>query len=361
MSKPSQHGQQFDNNDALSEVLDTAARIAFWGGLGAIILSVAFLMVAVFYTGTGTAADVSQISGEAERNIGILSKVLLGGVVLGGLGSAFLYWGEETLSVAQLALAAALFFAPFYTPTLLGREASTTGQHALAAISTGGSVLGFIAIIVLVAELSLRVTARAKKGVKADTLKFGKGIKEEKRQNKFMGKCWQLPFCRQFVRERCPIYHARRTCWKERVGCMCEEEVIRNAMENRAIPKDTLAAARYIPVNNRLTFGQKRDRCRQCVIFNEHLKQKYRLCLPLTIIGFGLLYLVSRQPLLNLSGHMIAGLNSGMKSLTMGNSTDLNSTLKNGPFQEVLLDCFMVALFAYVLKGLEYVIFKLKV
>lgn len=359
MSKPSQHGQQFDTNDALSEVLDTAARIAFWGGLGAIVLSVAFLMVAVFYTGTGT--DSTKIAGDALRNIDILSKVLLAGVVIGGLGSAFLFWGEETLSVAQLALAAALFFSPFYMPMLLGRDASFVGQKALAAISSGGSILGFIAIVILVAELSIRVTARAKKGVKADSLKFGKGIKEETRQNKFMGKCWQLPFCRQFVRERCPIYHAKRTCWKERVGCMCEEEVIRNAMENRAIPKDAVAAGRYIPVNNRLTMSQKRDRCRQCVIFNEHLKQKYRLSLPLTIIGFGLFYLVARQPLLNLSGHMISMLNGGMKQLTMGNSEDINSALKNGPFQEVLLDCFMVALFAYVLKGLEYVIFKLKV
>src|SRR5205823_3893098 len=126
--------------------------------------------------------------------------------------------------------------------------------------------------------------------VKKDTLKYGKGIKEEQNiRNTFMGKCWQLPYCRKFVRERCLIYHSRRTCWKERVGCMCEEEVIRNAMENRTIPKDAVAAAKYIPVNNRITMAQKRERCRQCVIFNEHLKHQYRLFLPVTVAAFALL------------------------------------------------------------------------
>ena len=140
---------------------------------------------------------------------------------------------------------------------------------------------------------------------------------------------------------------------------MCEEEVIRNAMENRPIPKDAIAAARYIPVNNKITMAQKRERCRQCVIYNEHLKHKYRLMLPVTIGGFVLVYALFRIPLLGATGELINKFNQVVSGATYGAASGVQGSMI--PFQEILLDCFMVVLLAYVLKVLEYFIFKLKV
>ena len=57
---------------------------------------------------------------------------------------------------------------------------------------------------------------------------------------------------------------------------MCEEDVIRGAMEGRVISKDALVAATMIPRNNKLTIAQKKERCKTCVIYNEHQKHKYR-------------------------------------------------------------------------------------
>jgi len=359
MSKPTNYGPSFNSEDAVSGFLDLAAKICFWAGMLAVAVS-SGLLIFTFHHFLGAGAPNDEIAAAAGQ-IDVMSKVLIFGAVAAAIGSTFLFWGEESLHVVQLVVAAALGFTPFYMPIIFqvtDNGTATSGQ-ALGAISKGGIVLGILSLVVLLVELGMRMRIRVQQGSRTEQLRYGKGIKEERFQNKFMGKCWQLPYCRKFVREKCPIYHAKRTCWKERVGCMCEEEVIRNAMENRPIPKDSVAAARYIPVNNKLNAAQKRERCRQCVIYNEHLKHQYRLMLPVTIGGFILIYVALRQPLLGATGDLIGKFNEVVSHATYGGAQGIQGSAL--PFQEILLDCFMVVLLAYVLKVLEYVIFKLKV
>lgn len=358
MSKPNNYGPSFDMEDAVAGFLDAAAKLCFYVGMLAVATAVGFLGFYFFHF-----AGMSNPSSEATalNNIGIFEKVIVAGSIAGAIGSCYLFWGEELLHGIQLLLAAALIFCPYYLPAITAAARnSEVGVSALEQIQKGGMVLGAIAVIALVVELGFRVRSRAVQGAKLDSMRYGKDIKSEKYQNKFMGKCWQLPFCRKFVREKCPIYHSRRTCWRERVGCMCEEEVIQNAMENRAIPKDAVAAARYIPVNNKLSMAQKRERCRQCVIYNEHLKHKYKLALPVTIGSFALLYVAGRSPLLNFTEDLINRLNGILARMT-DSSAPVVSAGGMGVFREIFLDCFMFVLLAYVLKLLEYFIFKLKV
>jgi hypothetical protein len=201
---------------------------------------------------------------------------------------------------------------------------------------------------------------RAQQGWKVDQMRYGKGVKEEvDRHNVFMGKCWQLPFCRKFVRERCPIYHSRRTCWRELTGCMCEEEVIRGAMENKPIPKDALMAATYIPRNMKLSVDQKRERCKSCVIYNEHQKHKYKLAMPVTLLSLAGIYVLFHGPLISGVSVLIGGLDKLVGRVTLGQvDTKIDAPTT---FQELLLVCIMVIVLAYAMKILEYLIFKLKV
>jgi hypothetical protein len=356
MSKPSNYGPSYDRKDATGDMLDTVSRLVFYAGLIATIASFAFL--AFYFVHFSTQQNNGGLS---DANSDLFAKVLIAGVIAAGVSSCYLYWGEEALIATQIIVALVLLFAPMYLPMVVGTQGLLDNRSIYAAqqIQKGGIFLGGIAVLALIAEVILRIRVRMLQGSKSDQLKFGKGIVEERRQNQFMGKCWQLPFCRKFVRERCPIYHARRTCWKERVGCMCEEEVISNAMQNKAIPKDIVAAARYIPVNNKLSAGQKKLRCRQCVIYNEHLKHKYRLALPATVAAFGLLYVIFRGPMLDFSQQAILSINKWSLSNTGGAVQIQTSGVMI--FREVLVDSVMFVLLAYVLKLLEYFFFKLKV
>jgi hypothetical protein len=143
---------------------------------------------------------------------------------------------------------------------------------------------------------------------------------------------------------------------------MCEESVIRDAMENKVIPKDAVAAASFIPHNNKLTFIQKKERCKQCVIYNEHQKHKYRAALPATILFFALFYIACRGFLLEATKGIIGSMNSLVGKLTYNAGTNKGpGAVVSEPFQELLLICVMVILLAYALKLLEYLIFKLKI
>ena len=211
--------------------------------------------------------------------------------------------------------------------------------------------------MVLVIDVAGKSRTRMKIGVKADTLKYGKGVKEEKdRQNVFMGKCWQLPYCRKFVRERCPIYHAKRTCWKERVGCMCEEEVIRVAMEGKPIPKSQLLDGSAIPRNHRLNEKQKAERCRNCVIYNEHQRHKYRALAPAVVLGYGVLYLAGHVPLVALVEHFVRVVDKLIHTAVMANGqTEIPVFVTEG-----LLFFGMLLALTYTMKLVEYLVFKLK-
>jgi hypothetical protein len=215
--------------DMLGEIPFTIARYAFWGGAGLLLFSV-IVTIYLMSIANGDATKGAQIA----TSIDLFQKGLLIGVVGTVAGSAWLFWEEEIMVAANLAFAFLLFFSSALLPMAFSMAAPGGVNKGVEAgydgLGLAGKIyLGF-AFIILIADIALRVKTRSEQGAKKDSLKYGKGVTEESdRKNVFMGKCWQLPYCRKFVREKCPIYHAQRTCWKELVGCMCEESVIRVA------------------------------------------------------------------------------------------------------------------------------------
>jgi len=345
-----------DLSESFTDFLSMCARVVMWLGVLATVGSVGLLVFTIFQmNGSGASGHTA----DAIRNVALFKKVLSAGVVGIAVGSTYLMWGEELLAAIQLIAAAVLYFAPLYLPMVVGGDlGNEASRNALGALQEGGTILGAIGIVVMVADVFNRVRNRAKTGVKADQMKYGKGVKEESdKQNIFMGKCWQLPYCRKFVRERCPIYHSKRTCWKEKVGCMCEEEVIRNAMENKPIPKDSLLNANMIPRNHRLTDAQKMERCRNCVIYNEHQRHKYKLALPVSLVSYLLIFGLLHGPLIAATKGMVVQVNRVVNGLTLHQA----NMQVPGFFVELLLAAFFIIALTYTLKMLEFAIFKLKI
>lgn len=363
MSKRSQEPSYSSVGDSLWQALESLSKTAAWLGLAAMLVGLGFLIYTYSVVAGMSSGPTLQ---QASQNIGLFHKILMGGTILLWLGISYQFWGEETLGVLQLMAAAAMYFAPLLLPQALGGGGtpSAEGLEALGAIQSSGLVGGAIAILVLLIDVANRIRMRSQQGMRAEALKYGKGLKEETEiQNVFLGKCWQLPFCRKFVRERCPIYHSKRTCWRELTGCMCEEQVIRDAMEGKVIPKDMVAAAQFIPRNNKLTIAQKQERCKSCVIYNEHQKHKYKALLPVITVAFAGIYLAFRGPLLIATTGLIASLDRMIGRATFRETSGVKETISTSgiPFQEILLVCAMVILFAYALKLLEFLVFKLKV
>ena len=339
--------------DMLGEIPFAIARYAFWGGLVALVLSV--VITIYLMTVAGDATKAKQIA----DSIGIFQKGITLGVILTVIGSAWLFWEEEIMVGGNLIGALVLFFSGAIIPMVMPLPKNVGTDAGYEALGAGGQIyLGF-ALVILLVDISLRVKQRAQQGAKKDSLKYGKGVTEESdRKNVFMGKCWQLPYCRKFVREKCPIYHAQRTCWRELVGCMCEEAVIRVAMEGKPVSKEALLSGAAIPRNNKIPDSAKRERCRNCVIYNEHQKHKYKLAMPVVIIGYALFYILFKGPLADMISRFF---DRGTKLATDLSAGTVKNVQTSDLFIQVVVGAIVLMLLAYTIKVVEYALFKLKI
>jgi hypothetical protein len=341
--------------DALGELPMTIAKYAFYIGL--------FLVIGGFATtlflmniASGDQTKIQQIS----SSIDLFQKVMVSGVLGLALGSAWLFWEEEFMVFGNLVGAGFLLGAPTLIPMVISFNNNPAVQDGYKAIGAAGMLWIAIAGCVLVGDLALRIRNRMVHGTKAELLKYGnkKMMEEGDRQNVFMGKCWQLPYCRKYVREKCPIFHSKRTCWKELVGCMCEESVIRAAIDNKPVSKEALMSGAAIPRNNKLSVSAKRERCKTCVIYNEHQKHKYRLAMPVVIIGYILFFALFRLPLTKLVESFLGGASKAVSTVTAGTVQKVDT---GAWFTQFLVLALLITALAYTIKMVEYAIFKLKI
>lgn len=371
MSRPDP--QNYNSNilsDSLSGFVDGLAKLLLFGGGLAAAVSILILVYQVFSAGTASGDELTKALQIQEY----FRQGALWGLLAAGLGAAWLFWGEEIAGPILLILGLAMALGNWYLPGILQGNGNELQGNAIQYLSAAGYPAVFIGLILIVGDAVQKTKIRMQEGAKAEQMKYGKGMKEERDvRDVFLGKCWQLPYCRKFVRERCPIYHAKRTCWKERVGCMCEESVIKNAMEGKTgegqtLTKDMIAASKFIPKNTKLSAAAKAERCRQCVIYNEHQKHKYKLFLPIIALSVAAGYIVLRPVLAEGIQSALKAVDSIYKSAVLsgpkeGDNGAAATSINSGviPYNEIILFVLALVAMAYAVKVLEFLIWKLKI
>jgi hypothetical protein len=210
-------------------------------GCNLFVLGLVYLLYALLFANLDGQSFTAQDQARIRDNLGLAGNALLLGAGFIVIGLAWNYLEEPLVGVILL-LAAALFY--WGLPLLIGQVSTlpnpnTLGDFALTRIRNAAWVL-FPPGLVLTVFVSLsHAIKRLRYGAGMDqTLKLGAEVSKQQVPQRFLGKCWQLPYCRDYVRERCPIYHARRTCWREGVGCMCEEKNIALALKDVRVSDD---------------------------------------------------------------------------------------------------------------------------
>ena len=359
----------------------------------------------------GSLQPAAKLRIDANVSSAILALNISIGILLASL--CVLYYDEESLPYALIALAVVLYYGvPFAleqaAPGQLAEWERTGNRGALGILQQFRAAALMMAVpggILLIRDLFLRVTDAARRNKEEfRTMQYGGAVKEEAPIRSapigLLAKCWQLPFCREAVRKRCPIYHARTRCWRERVGCMCEENVIRHAMDaliNKelvtlgpkpdAVDFSSGAAAQEeqtkelprraeappltpkkvkIPHNPNLPMAAKIERCRNCVIYNEHQRLKYQFFAPLFVIAVPALAYWNIDAIAGTLNHLLRKVDQVMANLTLtaepgprGIVTSLTSTSQVAEY--VVIGSLVVIATTMVLRGLEYAIFKLKI
>ena len=184
---------------------------------------------------------------------------------------------------------------------------------------------------------------------------------------KVYGKCWDMPFCRDFVKRVCPAAKAKKPCWRIKVGCYCDEATILRALtpEGKQNPHlqgimESLGLDRSR--GSVLSPAQKRARCRRCGIYAEHQRQKYRILSPLVFPLVIISMYIYRAELSAVLGIALAKADKFLSFLAYRPGTVAYSFTDDGRILTTMAIIWLgIMLISYSLRFLEYLIFDLQV
>lgn len=360
-------------------------------------------------------ADQKRIAENIQGSLFYLNFSL--GVLL--ISICTLYYDEEPTGYALVISSVLLYYGvPLLVDMAMpGQLAAWDRSYNVVALAVYnefrlvGLVIAIPGAVLMIRDLALRVMDGSRRErEKFTAMQYGGSVKEEEdvvggAPVGLFAKCWQLPFCRAAIRTNCPIFIHKTRCWRERVGCMCEENVIRHAMDvvlhreeadplvrketnedplGAGLPEDekaeeldpertvripprARAAAQgkkvRIPHNPNLPMAAKRERCRNCVIYNEHQRLKYQFFAPLFVLLVpGLTFLKINEVVATIGG-LLHSVDSVMSRLSLdpgAKNLGLAASIPPGA-QYVIIGCLVIIATTMVLRSLEYTIFKLKI
>jgi hypothetical protein len=130
---------------------------------------------------------------------------------------------------------------------------------------------------------------------------------------------------------------------------------VRYNFANAAVP----AAAG--PRKIQLSDGQKRERCRNCIIYNEHQKDKYRLLMPVVLVGTVLLCVVFASGLKGYLGVALTATETLMARFSFLPGKGPQIGKPSDTVQWVLISAFVIMVVSKALQALEWAIFKIKI
>ena len=390
-------------------------------GFGVALLAVAYLLFGLFSGhladyATFTLADKHRI----DANIHLASQALTAGLAIGSIAGAYVLWGEDFVGYGLVVGSLLIGIGIPQLYTLIGGDKATSRG---AALTLGAFPKAMIAPLVVGGLLVVRdvayrlIRSFQQKPVKVEKMTYGTGAATESRpvRTSLFAKCWEGPYCREFIRVHCPIYQKRQACWRQKRGCYCEEDIVSGAaakvsgisLDMAPDPKlnfanppapvvivhDPLSSPGMrladiggsgggsgaglggfnlsgqpmqsaVPRKIVLSMAQKKERCRNCVIYNEHQREKYKIFLPVVILGSIVLCAVFAVPLQHNIGTMLSSVDRLLGQISFNSGADRSATKFWQPSagaEWVLLGALALMLVSKALQILEWAIFRLKI
>lgn len=395
------------DNATLQTIIDIASKI-FPIAAVAVVLLYGYIFYGLFSGALGdVVGQTAQRGQHALQLIHQLSLWLNIALVVMLLTSLALHYEEAAVGYVYLGLAALFAYGlNFVMEFLFAAEsaklkAGPASEATLRELHLTAIFFGIAGVLLVVRQMWVRVMD-IRTGQDLANVSYGKEVSKEEVPKALVGAfahCWQLPFCREGIRKNCPIYHARTKCWKQGVGCMCEENVIRLAaggpeiskgqdmtqeptkgqgfvpigdliVENERknvqnVPTRVGPRGVRIPTNPHLTNAQKRMRCHNCVIYNEHQKQKYQLVAPLVTLAIPLLVWFKFDDLRELVVAMMHRLDGLLGHLSFSGQTGTSELTRNVQgslgVDVIIIFCLALVFMTWALRLLEYCMFKIKI
>ena len=293
--------------------------------------------------------------------------------------TALLVCCAKAEGVGYWLLGTAIVFAagiPFVTVQVYGLTQQTAGSVSQAAVKDFQGLawlFGTPGVIWTVVDIVRRLLSAADiAAVQRANAKYGHGVKKQPASTQrqvFLGRCWEGPFCKDGIRQKCPIFIEKRgPCWQRKEGCMCEERIVLQAMiapdwkdqmtrANQALAMGT--GARKV-----LSPEAKRERCRSCIIYNEHQRQKHKVLTAFTLVAVPGILIYNFAGLQHLVNQFLSLADAAAQRFAFTANPAGIEFLHNSSysiFAWVMIFVFAVVLLSQALKLVEYVCFTLKI
>ena len=247
--------------------------------------------------------------------------------------------------------------------------AATLPAYVASQYSLVGTVSLLVAIPFILVDLSRKLRGAKRRAARAAVVQLEPDEAVAKTHVTIF--CWQMPYCRDYLRKFCEAYERRKSCWRIKSGCYCDEEMILRVMKRSATSRVSGFDQRFASLagegKKSMTGAQKRQRCRECFIFTEHQKVKYRMLSPMAFPATALLMYIYLAPVkaglhsaLAMTDKFAGRLSFGTQTQTMlGNQWAVSSG--SSTVEWLFLICLGLIVLTYILHGLEYFIFDLQV
>lgn len=358
-----------------SQLIGYADQLCGFGlkvGVPVLVVSAVFLVVAALGAHIREMAKMS----EADRaylvqSVGVAIKALTyAGVAVVASLVYRLHRDEATgqfLSIVGvvLCLGSPALFASVADSSLSGNPLF---ESIVKSFCTLGTICLVPGLVLLLRDAILRIWT----GVSVKRVMERRWGDEEDRQKKHRifkvyGSCWDMAFCREFVRKVCPAFQAKKSCWRVKTGCYCDEKTILRAMMSNGADNsyargimDSLGLDK--PEASRVSNKLRRERCRRCGIYAEHQRQKYRLLSPLAFPLVGVLLYGFYGTIVQWVWVALAKADRFMSFLTYRPGDAAYSFADDGRILTTLAIVWLsIMAVSYLLRALEYLVFELQV
>jgi len=167
-------------------------------------------------------------------------------------------------------------------PTLDFIEITSPARRLVTALQQHGAGIICLGALRIVFGMVLRHFTPAETTAVTRTAAAAKG-----KATSIMRNCWELGFCKSVLKQHCPRFLKRITCWKAKSGCYCDDSLSRSLMvsaralvEGEAPMEAQRSVQRARQSASFLASGRpgsgNRPVCVSCPIYQDHQRYKYR-------------------------------------------------------------------------------------
>jgi hypothetical protein len=355
------------------DFVDKLVKIAYSGlKISALVFaaSIAYFMYAVYGGFLGEAASPEVIQ-KGTQNLALVGQAMALAGAVGTICLVIVTFEEIAVAVVAGLVGIGLVLG---FPLMVAGQVAPAAQQAGEMITrwagvTGQAMVAIVGLRILVEIVNYIREAPARRARMAEEQGLDKAKKTSRGPIFRLSRCWETPYCHEAIKEMCPAFKNRKNCWRLRQGCNCDPHLIESLLKRGGstdvLPEQGSEYVRSDLQSESRQAGEQRTReCRNCPIFNEHQREKFRLLNPIIVAG-AIVGLLAAYPIVRgLYAKFIAFMATVARRFALSEAVPVGDWIARFDSPAVWWFFYIIVgllLLSYVLKAVEWAILVKKI